>query len=116
MSRVTMDVSAGLMFAAVVLAGGIASAAPAEPAAKPKCLKAEVNPVTGHVLCIDPLGAAVEPRPPEAALTLELQPELHARDRGDVSRLAGSSGSFTRRKHRLASLIVSAFKTGRGDV
>ena len=68
MSRVTMDVSAGLMFAAVVLAGGIASAAPAEPAAKPKCLKAEVNPVTGHVLCIEPLGAAVEPPPPEAAL------------------------------------------------
>ena len=51
-----------------LLAGGIASAAPAEPATKPKCLKAEVNPVTGHVLCIDPLGAAVEPRPPEAAL------------------------------------------------
>ena len=68
MSRVTMDVSAGLMFAAVVLAGGIASAAPAEPAAKPKCLKAEVNPVTGHVLRIDPLGGAVEAPPPEAAL------------------------------------------------
>ena len=68
MSRVTMDVSAGLMFAAVVLAGGIASAAPAGPTAKPKCLKAEVNPVTGQVLCIDPLGAPVEPLPPEAAL------------------------------------------------
>ncbi|MGA7456250.1 MAG: hypothetical protein WBW51_02825 [Methyloceanibacter sp.] len=37
-------------------------------AAAPKCLKAEVNPVTGHVLCIDPLGAAVEPPPEEAKL------------------------------------------------
>jgi hypothetical protein len=35
---------------------------------QPKCLKAEVNPVTGQVLCIDPLGAPVEPLPPEAAL------------------------------------------------
>jgi hypothetical protein len=31
-------------------------------------LRAEVNPVTGQVLCIDPLGAPVEPLPPEAAL------------------------------------------------
>ena len=107
MSRVTMDVSAGLMFAVVVLAGGIASAAPAEPAAKPKCLKAEVNPVTGHVLCIDPLGAAVEPPPPEAALPCKkpeeargqwsYSPNCTPESRGDVSRLAGSSGSFTRR-------------------
>ena len=65
--RVTMGVSAGLMFAVVVLAGGVATAAPAEQPAQPKCIKAEVNPVTGHVLCIDPPGAAVEP-PPEAAL------------------------------------------------
>jgi hypothetical protein len=39
-----------------------------DSAVAPKCLKAEVNPVTGHVLCIEPLGAAVEPPPPEAAL------------------------------------------------
>ena len=58
--------SAGLLFAVVVLAGG--SLQPRRrAAAKPKCFKAEVNPVTGHV-CIDPLGAAVEPPPPEAAL------------------------------------------------
>lgn len=34
----------------------------------PKCLKAEINPVTGHILCIDPLGAPVEPPPEQAKL------------------------------------------------
>jgi hypothetical protein len=29
----------------------------------PACKTAEVNPVTGHVFCIDPLGAEVAPRP-----------------------------------------------------
>lgn len=29
----------------------------------PACKKAEVNPVTGHVLCVDPLGAPVAPAP-----------------------------------------------------
>jgi hypothetical protein len=43
-------------------------AEPSEPAAAPeKCRTAEINPVTGRVLCIDPLGAPVEP-PPETAL------------------------------------------------
>ena len=62
MSRVLMSV----LF---VLASmyGAAAAENSEPVARPKCLKAEVNPVTGHVLCIDPLGAAVEPLPLEAA-------------------------------------------------
>ena len=67
MESFMMRVSASLMFAVVALAGGAASAAPADQPAAPKCLKAEVNPVSGHVLCIDPLGAAVEPPPPEAA-------------------------------------------------
>lgn len=61
--RVTMSILAG-----VALAGSVAAAETSEQAAQPKCLKAEVNPVTGHVLCIDPLGAPVEPLPPEAAL------------------------------------------------
>jgi hypothetical protein len=45
--------------------GGVALAESAggEPAPAPKCLKAEVNPVTGHVLCIDPIGAPVDPPP-----------------------------------------------------
>jgi hypothetical protein len=38
---------------------------PASTAA-PACRKAEVNPVTGHVLCIDPIGAPVE-APPAAS-------------------------------------------------
>jgi hypothetical protein len=69
MLRVTMIVSAGLIFTVGVLAAGAVSAAPAEQPAKPACITAEVNPVTGHVLCIEPLGAAVEPPPPEAALS-----------------------------------------------
>lgn len=68
MLHVTMHVSAGLMLAVIVLASGGVSAEPAEQPAQPACITAEVNPVTGHVLCIEPLGAAVEPPPPEAAL------------------------------------------------
>ncbi len=55
---------------AIGLAGGAAGAAAAEPAGQAeaaKCRTAEVNPVTGHVMCIDPLGAAVEPAPAELA-------------------------------------------------
>jgi hypothetical protein len=40
----------------------------AAPAAQPKCLTAEINPVTGHVLCLNPLGAPVEAPPDEAKL------------------------------------------------
>ena len=65
MLRASLSLIAGLLFAAVAV--DAAPAAPAEPPAPPKCLKAEINPVTGHVLCIDPLGAPVEP-PPEAKL------------------------------------------------
>ena len=42
------------------------SAAHAEDAA-PVCKRAEINPVTGSVLCVDPLGAPVEAPPPEDA-------------------------------------------------
>jgi hypothetical protein len=38
----------------------------AATAASPACLQAEVNPVTGHTLCINPLGAPVPP--PSSAL------------------------------------------------
>jgi hypothetical protein len=48
------------------LAGGTAIAGAADPASPPKCRKAEINPVTGHVLCIEPLGAPVEAPPEEA--------------------------------------------------
>ena len=46
--------------------GGAEAAGTAEQAPAPKCLKAEINPITGHLLCIDPLGAPVE-APPDAA-------------------------------------------------
>src|SRR5262249_48700170 len=53
---------------------------PASTAA-PACRKAEVNPVTGHVLCIDPIGAPVQAPPaaseapykPDARLTASLK-------------------------------------------
>ena len=65
MWRVTMG-----MFAGLLLAGGVAaaetSAETPQQAAQPNCLTAEINPVTGHVLCIEPLGAPVEPLEPEA--------------------------------------------------
>jgi hypothetical protein len=56
-----------LVFALATCAGG-ASAETQGTQPQPKCLKAEINPVTGQVLCIDPLGVPVEPPPPEAAL------------------------------------------------
>jgi hypothetical protein len=44
-----------------------ASAAEGQDAAtQAKCLKAEVNPITGHVLCVEPLGAPVDPAPSAA--------------------------------------------------
>jgi hypothetical protein len=42
------------------------------------CRKAEVNPVTGHVLCIDPLGAAVEV--PPASTELPCRPNANKGD------------------------------------
>ena len=33
----------------------------------PPCKTAEINPVTGHVLCIDPLGGKVEAPPADIA-------------------------------------------------
>ena len=48
--------------------GSAAAAETTAPAAQPKCLTAEINPVTGHVLCLNPLGAPVEAPPEEAKL------------------------------------------------
>lgn len=48
----------------------------AAPAASKTCLVAEVNPVTGHTLCINPLGAPVEALPPSSELPC--QPQRHA--------------------------------------
>lgn len=62
MWRVAIGVVLGM--AAIAAAGAAEDSGQAPP---PKCLKAEINPVTGHVLCIDPLGAPVEPLPLDAA-------------------------------------------------
>jgi hypothetical protein len=70
-----------LVFTLIAFTGG-ASAEAQGTQPQPKCLKAEVNSVTGQVLCIDPLGAPVEPLPPEA---VALGAELHAGAAGDVS-------------------------------
>ena len=51
--------------ALVALAGQAIAAGEADQEAA-QCRKAEVNPVTGHVLCIEPLGAAVEAPPADA--------------------------------------------------
>ncbi|MFD0988345.1 hypothetical protein [Methyloligella solikamskensis] len=45
----------------------------ADPA-KPKCEIAEVNPVTGHAICIKPIGAPVEMPPPEEEVSEDCQP------------------------------------------
>jgi hypothetical protein len=57
-----------LLVSVAILIGlaGATAAAAADEAPPPKCRKAEINPVTGHVLCIDPLGAPVEAPPEEA--------------------------------------------------
>jgi hypothetical protein len=53
----------GFVVAAIAAAGAGETSSQGPQA---KCRKAEINPVTGHILCIDPLGAPVEP-PPETA-------------------------------------------------
>jgi hypothetical protein len=59
---------AGLALAAGVMALAFAGdSALAEAAPAPACRKAEVNPVTGHVFCNDPITAPVDP-PPAADL------------------------------------------------
>jgi len=59
-----------LAIVAITLALTVGSAAEegAAPVPGPKCLKAEINPVTGHILCIDPLGAPVKPPADQAKL------------------------------------------------
>ena len=54
-----------LCIATFGLAVGLSLGAGAEDETKApaKCLKAEINPVTGHTMCIDPLGSPVEAAP-----------------------------------------------------
>ena len=50
------------------LIGGAAAAGTVEKTSPPKCLKAEINPFTGRVVCINPVGAPVEEPPEDAKL------------------------------------------------
>jgi hypothetical protein len=52
---------------------------PADKAAVAKCLKAEVNPVTGHATCLDPVGAPVEPVP-RSSFQQPCKPRAHDDD------------------------------------
>jgi hypothetical protein len=73
-----MEKSLGaVLLVMTVLASGLAAAEDASPKADdsaanartaPACLQAEVNPVTGHALCVNPLGAPVEAPPPSGML------------------------------------------------
>jgi hypothetical protein len=58
----------GLMLGVIVATAlaGPAFAADEAKQGSAECRKAEVNPVTGHVLCVEPLGAAVEAPPSDA--------------------------------------------------
>ena len=70
MQKLCLTIALGLAFWALGASPqGLSSATAADAegsGAQPKCLKAEVNPVTGHVLCVEPLGAPVDPAPSAA--------------------------------------------------
>lgn len=70
MTRVSVAVFAALLFGMTVCG------AHAADEGAPACKTAEVNPVTGHVFCIDPLGADVE-APPDS-----MKPECEEQSRG----------------------------------
>jgi hypothetical protein len=60
---------------ALIFAALIAPALAAENSGQAaQCRRAEINPVTGHVFCFDPLGAPVE-TPPE-----EMRPDCKAEE------------------------------------
>lgn len=65
MRRVAIMAMAGAVCATLAFAPG----AMAEDAktAEQVCRKAEINPVTGHVVCLEPRGATVPPPPEDIA-------------------------------------------------
>lgn len=70
MQKATTFVLIGLAILASLAPIGqraLAAGAAADEAA-PTCRKAEVNPVSGHVFCFDPIGAPVEAPPSAAAI------------------------------------------------
>ena len=68
-----------VMLLGMTLAAGVAAATErADEAQAPACKHAEINPVTGHVFCIDPLGAPVEAPPATAAAPCKLDQRTDA--------------------------------------
>jgi hypothetical protein len=67
MVKVIGTIATGAILLGLTAMTGAALAETSAPAAPAKCEVAEVNPVTGHVICIKPLGAPVERPPAEAA-------------------------------------------------
>jgi hypothetical protein len=65
-----------VLLASALGAGSAAAGETANGTQGPACRKAEINPVTGHVFCVEPLGAAVE-APPES-----IKPKCEAQPRG----------------------------------
>jgi hypothetical protein len=63
MRPVALAIALAVLFASHASAAETSAPADSKP---PACLQAEVNPVTGHTLCINPLGAPVEAPPPSA--------------------------------------------------
>ena len=61
--RLFLPLSFGLCLAGPALAAEPAGEKTEAVAAGPKCLIAEINPVTGSVYCIKPPGAPVDPPP-----------------------------------------------------
>ena len=74
----TLVVALGVtMWLPMVAQSAEESAQTAEESAPPaKCLKAVVNPVTGHAICVNPRGAPVEP-PPPSAFNRPCKPRAH---------------------------------------
>ncbi len=56
----------GAILLGVTAFAGAAYAETTEQEAAPKCQVAEINPVTGSVTCVKPLGAPVDPPPAQA--------------------------------------------------
>jgi hypothetical protein len=56
-------IAVAVLFGSALCAGSALAAESTDGTQGPACKTAEINPVTGHVSCIDPLGAAVEAAP-----------------------------------------------------
>lgn len=77
----TLAVALGVILWLPMAAHSAEESAPSaeESAAPAKCLKAAVNPVTGHATCVEPRGAPVEP-PPPSAFKRPCKPRAHDDD------------------------------------